>query len=229
MTLSALAKPVPQRGFSLVGIMVGMLLSMISILTALVLYRTMVHTSVGSRINATIDGQMASAMSILQMELQSAGFGYPANGLSLFVPGGTNPAYFYWRYLDGTTNVCRGFKVVNPDATTRQLELVAPTTCDATTPLASLTWSNTLTQLAEFRVLNAAAGTTPVLPKVTISVATVACFPYGMTPKAQYPQITISIDNAARRAALEANASATPSINAFTYSFCLSNIGSTSL
>lgn len=228
MTLTALARPCRQDGFSLVGLMVGMLLSMISILTALVLYRSIVHTSVDSRLDANLDGEMASAMSILQMELQGAGFGYAANGLSLFVPGGANPRYFYWRYLDGTTNVCRGFKVVDTNATTRKLLLLAPTTCDATTPLASLTWddSNPLSELAEFRVLDATAGVTPVLPEVTISLVTVACFPYGMTPKAQYPQITISIDNAARRSAKEATA--TPPNNPFQYSFCLSNIGSAS-
>lgn len=224
MTLSALAKPVPQRGFSLVGIMVGMLLSMISILTALVLYRTMVHTSVGSRIDATIDGQMASAMSILQMELQSAGFGYPSTGsvLHVFLEPGGAPTYLYWRYLDtGNVPVCRGFRAIDDGATVRKLELLKSTTCDSTSLLSSFTWEQ-LSELAKFTVLSGQN-----LPEVRLAMVADQCFPYGMSPKAEYPQVTITIDNAARRAALD-DTSTAPN-NAFRYSFCLSNIGSISL
>ncbi len=209
-----------QKGVSLVGIMVGMLLAMITILAALVLYRSLVHSSVDSRLDSSLDGQMASAMLTLQLELQSAGFGYPSNGLSLYVPG-VNPSFFYWRYLNGATNVCRGFGVVDVDGT-RELHLLAPASCDATTPLASLSWDNELSVLAKFRVLNGQE-----LPVVAINVDTVSCFPYGMSPKALYSQVTISIDNAARRAALDAGTTAPNS--AFRYSFCLSNIGSISL
>lgn len=82
-----------QLGVSLVGIMIGLLLSMIAILAALVLYRSLVHSSVESRVDSSLDGQMASAMLTLQLELQAAGFGYPSNGTSLYIPG-ISPTFF---------------------------------------------------------------------------------------------------------------------------------------
>lgn len=192
-----------QCGVSLVGIMVGMLLAMITILASLVLYRSMVHTSVDSRIDATLDGQIATAMLTLQLELQGAGFGYEQ---SAAVHALVDSSSIYWRYYDTNTNsnVCRGFKVETNDNVTL-LKLLHSTSCDSTSSLGSFTWE-TLSELSQLRV---PAGQTP--PAIDMSMATAACFPYGMSDFANYPQVQIRVVNSLRN-------------NEFVYRYCLANI-----
>jgi len=62
-----------QLGVSLISLMVGLLLSMIGILAGLTLYKNIVQTTVQTRSDAVQDGQIASALLTLQLELQSAG------------------------------------------------------------------------------------------------------------------------------------------------------------
>ena len=64
-----------QRGFSLIGIMTGLLISTLAALSALSLYRTLVVRSVESGPRANQDGHLAAGTLGAQMELQGAGFG----------------------------------------------------------------------------------------------------------------------------------------------------------
>ena len=64
-----------QRGFSLIGIMTGLLISTLAALSALSLYRTLVARSVESGQRANQDGHLAAGTLGAQMELQGAGFG----------------------------------------------------------------------------------------------------------------------------------------------------------
>lgn len=64
-----------QRGFTLISLMVGTVVSMIGILALLFLYKNLVHTSVSALSSAKQDGQIASAQMTMQKELQTAGFG----------------------------------------------------------------------------------------------------------------------------------------------------------
>lgn len=64
-----------QRGFTLISLMVGTVVSMIGILALMFLYKDMVQTSVAALSNAKQDGQVASAQLTAQKELLTAGFG----------------------------------------------------------------------------------------------------------------------------------------------------------
>ena len=63
-----------QRGFTLISLMVGTVVSMVGILALMFLYKDMVQTSVIALSNAKQDGQIASAQLTAQKELLTAGF-----------------------------------------------------------------------------------------------------------------------------------------------------------
>ncbi|RQO58648.1 hypothetical protein DBR47_13235 [Paucibacter sp. KBW04] len=67
-----------QQGLSLVGLMVGLVISMLAILAAMTLYRSTVRTVYGEQglvRGAVQDGQLASGLLSAQVALQQAGFG----------------------------------------------------------------------------------------------------------------------------------------------------------
>lgn len=228
-----------QAGMSLISLMIGILISMIGILAGFLLYQNMVKVTLQTRADATQDGQLASAMLSLQLQLQSAGFGIDkaANpGPHLALVSGP-PQALYWRYLNDPTDsnsaVCAGFRVEDVDfvvdgttETKRQLELLSPETPASCTLAATLDglpggWKVT-SILAQFRKSQQALAITS-FPVVTITQDISQCFPYGLGQAANYRTVTISVDGAARRAAIDAG-NATPAIAPSVYSFCLPNI-----
>ncbi len=224
-----------QAGMSLISLMIGILISMIGILAGFLLYQNMVKVTLQTRADATQDGQLASAMLSLQLQLQSAGFGIDkaANpGPHLALVSGP-PQALYWRYLDDPTNsssvICAGFRVqdvVVDGTTTRQLQLLSPETAASCTLAATLNglpggWKVT-SILAQFRKSQQALAINS-FPVVTITQDISQCFPYGLGQAANYRTVTISVDGAARRAAIDAG-NATPAIAPSVYSFCLPNI-----
>ncbi|HSC69509.1 MAG TPA: hypothetical protein VLC79_17585 [Cellvibrio sp.] len=213
-----------QGGMSLVSLMVGLLLSMIGILAAMTLYKNLVHASVEARADAAQDGQLASAMLSLQLELQSAGYGIAKTdpGTHLQLVAGP-PRTLYWRYRSAAGSnefVCRGFRIEDKDNNTRrELQLLSlPTaSCNASGNLSSLLgWSSNV--IAEFRTSAAA----PNLPAIDITNSVQTCFPYGMGESANHQMVIITADNAARRVA--ANAGTTMPNAALVYNFCLPNL-----
>ncbi len=207
-----------QSGLSLVGLMIGMLLSMLTLTAALVLYRNMVSVSVDSRLDSSQDGQMASAMLMLQLQVQSAGFGFAAGAGSHLFPSAVGATQVvYWRYKPVATPLCQGFRIQDDNtAGTRQLQLLSAASCDESSALESLTWS-VQTVLAEFRK---AAGAD--WPLIEVSRASGNCFPFGMSAQATHPQIVIGAESAAVRAARDASLTAPSSL--INYTFCLANI-----
>lgn len=215
--------PVVQRGLSLVGLMVGLLLSMIGILAGMMLYQNMVRVSIESRTDAAQDGQLASAMLSLQLELQSAGYGIASDeaGTHLQLVAGP-PQTLYWRYREAATFVCRGFRIEDIENNTRrQLQLLAlpAASCNASGVLSSLpNWAVT-SVLAEFRASVAAKAS---LPAIAVNAGVQECFPYGMGEAADHQLVTITADNAARRAAVD-EGTAVPNAP-IVYNFCLPNL-----
>ncbi|WP_052417658.1 PilW family protein [Cellvibrio mixtus] len=215
-----------QKGISLISLMVGLLLAMISILAGMLLYKNIVQSSVQARSDALQDGQIASAMLTLQLELQSAGYGIakdPTTTHVQLVDGKT----LYWRFKDGSAQ-CRSFRIEDNDAGThRKLVLLKLTSgCDETSALNSFSWNDAdkveINPLAEFRKSDATAVDLPV---ITIdSVAPASCFPYGMGTKGVHPLVTITADNAAITAAKKIDATAAGPNAPFRYDFCLSNL-----
>jgi hypothetical protein len=69
-----------QQGFNLISLMIGMVISLITVLAMLSLYRTLVGISVESASLAKVEGQKASGLLTAQIALQQAGFGLPVIG-----------------------------------------------------------------------------------------------------------------------------------------------------
>lgn len=220
-----------ERGMSLISLMIGILISMIGILAGIVLYQNMVKVTIQTRTDAAQDGQLASAMLSLQLELQAAGYGIdkaakPGPHLAL-VAG--PPQALYWRFLndakDINSAVCRGFRVEDVDDNTkRRLQLLSPQTPASCTLDAILTglgggWEVD-SVLAEFRKSDAADAELPI---ITITSAASNCFPYGLGESDDYIMVTITADGAVRRAAIDAGEVA-PAIAPSIYNFCIPNI-----
>ncbi|MDZ4262821.1 MAG: hypothetical protein U1B30_10895 [Pseudomonadota bacterium] len=218
----------PQCGMSLISLMVGLLLSMISILAGVMLYQNMARVSIESRTDAIQDGQLASAMLALQLELQSAGYGIdpeaPGTHIQRVVEGTTQTLYWRYRETAPAGFVCRAFRIEDIDNNSRrQLQLLAPVnaascTADAALPALAGEWAATSVQ-AEFRASAAGADS---LPAIAITLAPRTCFPYGMGEPGDYQMVTITADNAARRAAVD-EGTAAPN-DPFVYDFCLPNL-----
>lgn len=227
MSLLPISGKSRQSGLSMISLMVGMLLAMIGLLAGMSLYQSMVRTSIETRTDAAQDGQLASAMLSLQLELQSAGFGVAAGVAPHIVlvgaPGGAQS--LYWRYSVNGALTCRGFSIVDKsNATLRQLLFLNPrnpgVACTDTANLGAIDWDiDNPFVVAEFRKSEAANAD---LPDIGMTLAPQSCFPYGLGQAAVYQMVTITADNAARRAAKKA-AAAVPNA-ALTYSFCLPNL-----
>jgi Tfp pilus assembly protein PilW len=221
---------------SLISLMIGMLISMIGVLAGFILYQNMVKVTLQTRTDAAQDGQLASAMLSLQLELQSAGFGIDSAtnpGPHLVLVGGP-PQVLYWRYLEisatpAAAPVCKAFRVEDKEVegeTRRQLQLldpITPSSCTLVAPLAGLAggWEAT-TVLAEFRQSEKALDVKS-LPVISITSAPANCYPYGLGVAGTYHMVTISVDGAARRAAIDAGEAA-PSIAPSVYSICIPNL-----
>lgn len=217
-----------QRGMSLISLMVGMLISMIGILAGIILYQNMVKVSLQARVDAAQDGQLASAMLSLQLELQAAGFGIVLADAAgpHWVLVSTAPQTLYWRYQDTSGPVCRGFRIKDTEPNVKRqlqiLEPVSPASCTLAANLAALPggWKDDdPIVLAEFR---ASKATDSKLPEIVLSTSATSCFPYGLGQANKYRMITVTADSAARRAAVDADK--TPTIAPVVYDFCLPNI-----
>lgn len=213
-----------QQGTSLISLMVGLVLAMIGILAGLTLYQNMARTSVQARSDALQDGQIASSMLTLQLELQSAGYGIPKDPTKEHVVKSGDS--LYWRLVIGAAEQCKGFRIVtSADGNLRELQLLKlKAGCNQTAVLTSFDWSAAgadVTTLAQFRK---SAATAVDLPVITISLASQSCFPYGMGTKETHPMVTITADNAAITAAKKADPAAAGPNTPFQYNFCLSNL-----
>ena len=104
-------------GETLVGLMVGMALSLLTVAAMLALYQGMVVVSRDTTRLAQRDGQVASAAMAAQMEMQQAGFGIEPGtpGSSLWVS--TDGRQVVWRFrpvLDDLRLQCAGLLLAEP-------------------------------------------------------------------------------------------------------------------
>ncbi len=106
-----------QRGQSLISMMVGLVISLITIAAMMTLYKTMVEVSSNASRSALRDGQVSAALLSAQMELQSAGFGVPvADGLNSKLHVREAGKELVWRYkteLTASGYVCSGLRLVD--------------------------------------------------------------------------------------------------------------------
>lgn len=216
-----------QYGTTLIGMLVGMLLAMISILAGMTLYKQAIRTSIDTRSDSLQDGQIASAMLALQLELHSAGFRMTGVPVEQIIQSTADT--IYWRFKTANADVeCRRF-TVETDAGLRQRELVLSVIndCDELTELPLVAWGNAVRHSLALFIADAPNEDPPrfgkVLPNVVIAQQNNAtCTPYGLGVAGEHTLVTLTVDSAAISAARAIDE--VPPHPPFSYPFCLSNI-----
>lgn len=212
-----------QRGITLISLMIGTVLSMLTILAMLALYKNLIQVAVIASQDANHDGGLASALLTAQMELASAGFALNEDPDTLIhLPN--SAAAILWRYknLDTAKVSCSGLLLRTHPAKkehARTLTLLHKADCSIALNLLAVAESDT--------ALKASWGTEPgaitnlaVLnpsTELTFTEDSTTCTNYGITHGLEHRQITIKASNSSSVDALET-----------IYRVCLSNIpGST--
>lgn len=139
-----LAPRARQAGQSLISMMIGLVISLITISAMLVLYKTMVEVSANASRTALRDGQVSSALLAAQMELQSAGFGVPqTDALVSKLAVREAGKQLVWRYKDDLAAagyVCSGLHLADGEGLYR----LAPKACS---DVASANWASSEREL----------------------------------------------------------------------------------
>ncbi len=144
-------RPAPrlQAGLSLVGLLVGLLLSILAIIATLALYRLVIDASANASGAARRDGQWSSALEAARLELLQAGYGIertagPAETSLLSVTAaGAEPSRIVWRYrTDGSSDTCAGLQLAST-GTAQGLYWLVPRAC---TDAGTASWAGTETR-----------------------------------------------------------------------------------
>lgn len=133
-----------QTGQTLISMMIGLVISLITISAMLVLYKTMIEVSANASRSALRDGQVSAALLAAQMDMQSAGFGVPAaDALSSKLgvrDGGKEVVWRYKAQLADAGFVCSGLRLVDKEGLYR----FTPKACSDVT---AVSWSATEREL----------------------------------------------------------------------------------
>jgi Tfp pilus assembly protein PilW len=222
-----------QHGLSLIGLLIGLLISMLCILASLSLYKTLIHVAAESKLDSNHDGQLAAASLVMQMEVQSAGYGIAnadADDVVVNVPT-AGEKRLLWRYStdNGSTFLCRGlheFSETTNGQTFRILRVIRVASgCNGTGALTSFTWDTPVSVLGRWMVVNNGVTQSGLPQYLTtnatlfgFSLATASCSPYGVagTAAANHLQLTVTAPSSASLAGAVGVA-----LN--TYNYCLAN------
>lgn len=206
-----------QRGTSLIGLMIGLLVSVVGILASLTLYKTLVGVVGEAKADALHDGKLATTLLAIQLKVQNAGFGLD-NGIDniqiVELPGEKR---LYWRYKVGNQVTCEGLRrytkaVANGNRLAVDYMQASDVTCNETFALATMLWSPTTTLSVFSR---------EITTTVDFSLATQSCAPYGMDASASHKVLTLTGKGAANLAGAQANNQA---LEDTTLRLCLTNL-----
>lgn len=132
-----------QAGQTLIGMMVGLLLSLMGIVAIFALYKAVGDVSVDATLSSQRDGQLVAGLLGAQAELQQAGWriepGTP--GSSVELRDGGRQVVWRFRQADGAPLSCAGLRLVDDvgQAQPRGLYLLPATACSGVDD-AGLTW-----------------------------------------------------------------------------------------
>lgn len=222
-----------QRGLSLIGLLIGLLISVLCILASLTLYKTLIRVATESTVDSRHDGQIATASLIIQMEVQTAGYGIAnADGDDVIADAPTGQQRVLWRYsLDqGATFECRGlqeYAVAANNENFRVLRVIKATNCNGTAALTSFNWNNEVSVLGRWRVFDdgvANAGlddyitANSTLFKFTVPLVAATCTPFGVQGGTAQNHLRLEVT-----APGSAHLQGAVGVAKNTYNFCLAN------
>lgn len=225
-----------QKGLSLIGLMIGLLISVLCILGSLTLYKNLIQVATESKLDSNHDGQLSTAMLVIQLGVQNAGFGIetPTTPSIVINNPATGKTQLLWRFLKDSTPTyeCRGLHE-EEDTTNgvfRVLKVIkVDGTCDESTPLENFTWDtdNPVTVLGRWRVLEddlAGVGLDDYITNNSTMFSfqlapNVKCNPYGANTSADglHAFLTISVPGSA-------HLQGATGMGVTQYEYCLTNI-----
>ena len=190
-----------QAGTTLIGLMIGLLVSVVGILASLSLYKTLVAVATEAKIDAMHDGQLATTLLAIQLKVQNAGFGLDTNSFNIGIREVDDEKHLYWRYkVDGVTT-CEGLRryvrtVNGVNGFALDYITAAGNTCSDDAALSTMTWQP--------------ASTISVFSKnvtdiVDFALTQQSCSPYGMDVSGNFYVLTLSGRTAANIAGVVAN------------------------
>lgn len=141
MTPRPFPRPARQSGITLIGMMVGLVISLLAVLLLLAVYKLAIATASGAVRSSQRDRQVSAALLAIQAELQEAGYGVepdPAQAATLLhvSDGGRRVA---WRFrADDGTDTCAGL-ALRPTASPCPAGSTCPTNLFALPPQAGCT------------------------------------------------------------------------------------------
>ncbi|MCJ8315320.1 MAG: prepilin-type N-terminal cleavage/methylation domain-containing protein [Saccharospirillaceae bacterium] len=182
-----------QKGISLISMMVGMVISMLTISASFIVFQHTAQRANTMKIDMQLEGQMASVFLSIQLETHSAGYGITSanagdNG-EMFAQINGGFSELYWRYYDGTAFQCRSFiETINDDGNL-EMQWREATNCNGTDNLTAISsW-----EVAEIAAQFNNRETSLITFDVT---AGINCWPYQQGVEADHVQLTVeSADN----------------------------------
>lgn len=182
-----------QYGTTLVGLMVGLLVSVVGILASLTLYKTLVAVAIEAKVDALHDGQLATSLLAIQLRIQNAGFGLENNSANILIDESNGQKSVYWRYKINGVIACEGLRrgQINhngDDYLTLTLLSAAGSSCNEVSSLTSIPWVTGAT-LSAFRET--------VSEVIDFNLVKQVCSPYGIDEKKQYYMFVLSGKTAA--------------------------------
>lgn len=191
-----------QGGYTLVGMMVGLALSLLTIVAMLALYKTMIDLSSESMRSAERSGQLGAAAVAAELELQQAGFGIEQGeaGENLHLSAGGDAVVWRFRELGAAAAdyQCAGLRLVTATGAARGLYLLPATPCTSADD-AALDWTSPgqpvpqqLASESAFFVATGEVGAFPLADASFVQAANSVCFPYGQTAvTAESPRVAL--------------------------------------
>lgn len=222
-----------QNGMSLIGLLIGLLISVLCILASLTLYKNLIQVATENKLDSNHDGQLASAMLMIQLEVQSAGYGInDADESHIIVRSPTTgERQLLWRFsTDGSTFECRGlYEKGEEEGSFRSLSLIrVESGCNGSGALDTFTWKTDapIAVLGRWRVVQDDIDGIGLDDYVddhgtmfNFDLSPQACNPYGVPGVAAEPRLllTITVPGSAFLQGAEG-------MTATQYEYCLPNI-----
>lgn len=206
-----------QTGASLIALMIGMLVSVLSILAVMTMHKSLVQVAVEAKQDSSHDGLLNSTMVQLQTALHNAGYGMEdASGDDVVTDddGGTTPSLL-WRYRDTSMECVRVQDETFTDADTqkagRRLVMTSLSGCAEDADLATMNWGGgTAVTLATFK--------DQASPLFSFTKSEKLCSPFGFSdPDALEKHVLVSVS---AQSSAEQDGAAVSAIN---YDYCLAN------
>lgn len=196
-----------QAGVTLVGTLIGLLLSMLGLAAMLVMYQATVSVSTEAARSAQRDTQLVSGMLAAQMHLQAAGWRVEpgSEGENVRISADGRQVLWRLRDVDGGPLLCEGLRLTGPapageDSPDAGLHLLPATPCTGVEDPA-LTWSSP-GQPVPLKLVSGVGyhvGEGEVsalrLANAVFQMRTATCVPYGQgVPVREHALLTLEAD-----------------------------------